>query len=156
MSYIDLNLRLPELLLMRVDKMTMGASVEARVPFLDHELVSLVIGLTQTVKIPGGRLKHLLKEAVGGLLPREIVDRPKQGFRVPVNEWLLEGIGPTADAVLDDFARQHPYLRADYKQQFERPLNGAQTWYLLNLALWHRHWIEQRPMPESVLMAASA
>ena len=155
MTYLDLQLRLPELLLMRVDKMTMGASVEARVPFLDHELIRLVLGISQSRKIPGGRLKHLLKEAVGGILPDEIIDRPKQGFRVPVDEWLVEGIGPTADEVLNDFTREHPYLRADYRQRFGRPLDGAKTWYLLNLALWHRRWIEQRPMPQAVQRAAA-
>jgi asparagine synthase (glutamine-hydrolysing) len=88
----------------------------------------------------------LLKESVSGLMPKEIIDRPKQGFAVPVNEWLLRGIGSATDEALADFTRNHPYLRKDYKQAFGRPLDGAKTWYLLNLALWHRHWIEQRPL----------
>ena len=155
MTYLDLRFRLPELLLMRVDKMAMAASVEARVPFLDPNVVRFALGVSSERKTRGGKLKPLLKESVSGLLPKEIIDRPKQGFQVPVNEWLIEGIGSAADDALADFTRQHRYLRSDYKQGFGRPLDGAKTWYLLNLALWHRHWIEQRPMPERFESAAA-
>ncbi len=147
MTYLDLRFRLPELLLMRVDKMAMAASVEARVPFLDQELVRFALGVSSKRKLRDGRLKQLLKESVGDLLPQAIIDRPKQGFQVPVNEWLMTGIGAAADQALAEFTRASPYLRTDYKRAFGRPLDGAKTWYLLNLALWHRHWIEQRPMP---------
>ena len=70
MSYVDLNLRLPELLLMRVDKMSMGVGLEARVPFLDHKFVELVLSIPASVKTRDGELKHLLKRAVRGLHPR--------------------------------------------------------------------------------------
>lgn len=156
MTYLDLRFRLPELLLMRVDKMAMAASVEARVPFLDQELVRFALGVSSKRKLRDGRLKQLLKESVGGLLPPAIIDRPKQGFAVPVNEWLLTGIGSATDEALGDFTRAHPYLRADYKRAFGRPFDGAKTWYLLNLALWHRHWIEQRPMPAQLEVPAAS
>ncbi|HKY22424.1 MAG TPA: asparagine synthase (glutamine-hydrolyzing) [Vicinamibacterales bacterium] len=155
MTYLDLRFRLPELLLMRVDKMAMAASVEARVPFLDQELVRFALGVSSKRKLRDGRLKQLLKESVSDILPPAIIDRQKQGFQVPVNEWLLTGIGSTTDEALADFTRAHPYLRSDYKQAFGRPLDGAKTWYLLNLALWHRHWIEQRPMPTRFEAAAA-
>ena len=87
-----MRFRLPELLLMRVDKMTMATSVEARVPFLDHEFVGLAMGISQKAKLDGGRPKHLLKRAVRGVIPDDIIDRPKQGFRVPVQEWLSESV----------------------------------------------------------------
>ena len=147
MTYLYLQLRLPELLLMRVDKMTMATGVEARVPFLDHRLIERVLTLPMAAKIPGGRLKHLLKQAVRDRLPAEVLDRPKQGFRVPVDEWLLAGLGPAVQSIIDAFAREHDYLRHDYARQFATPLTGARRWYLLNLALWHRHWIEQRDLP---------
>ncbi len=150
MTYLDLQLRLPELLLMRVDKMTMATAVEARVPFLDHELVAQVLGLPMAAKIPQGRLKHLLKLAVKDLLPDDILKRPKQGFRVPVDEWLLSELGPAVQATIDAFARDHEYLDPDYGRKFATPLTGARRWYLLNLALWHRHWIEQQPLPQSI------
>ncbi|MGD8377585.1 MAG: asparagine synthase (glutamine-hydrolyzing), partial [Acidobacteriota bacterium] len=93
MSYTDLSLRLPELLLMRVDKMSMGVSLEGRVPFLDHRFVELALSIPTAVKIPGGSLKHILKRAVRGLIPDELIDRKKQGFGVPVSEWLLDRLG---------------------------------------------------------------
>lgn len=150
MTYLDLQLRLPELLLMRVDKMTMATGVEARVPFLDHRLIEQVLTLPMATKIPGERLKHLMKAAVKDLLPPEILDRPKQGFRVPIDEWLLSGLGPAVQSTIDTFAREHAYLRPDYAAKFATPLTGARQWYLLNLALWHHHWIEQGPLPDAI------
>src|ERR1035441_5385015 len=84
MTYADLKLRLPELLLMRVDKMSMAAGLEVRVPYLDHKVVELAMSIPLSAKHRRGRLKHLLKKAVGPLLPAAIVSRPKQAFRVPV------------------------------------------------------------------------
>src|ERR671932_2826451 len=72
MTYLELKLRLPELLLMRVDKMTMATSVEARVPFLDHHLVEFAVALPEQMKVRHGQGKYVLKRAVDGLLPRDI------------------------------------------------------------------------------------
>ncbi len=71
MTYLDLNLRLPELLLMRVDKMSMGVSLEGRVPFLDHKFVELAMSIPTEVKTANGELKHILKKAVRGVIPDE-------------------------------------------------------------------------------------
>ncbi len=106
MTYLDLNLRLPELLLMRVDKMTMAVSPEARVPFLDHRLVERALVVTEASKTRGGVLKSLLKAAVRGLIPDSVIDRPKQGFGLPLHEWLLQGLGSEARRHVDDFAAQ--------------------------------------------------
>ena len=103
MSYLDLNLRLPELLLMRVDKMTMASSLEARVPFLDHEVVSFALGIPDEVKLRNGILKAVLKNAVRGLIPDSVIQRPKQGFGVPVHEWLLSGLPVEIMARIDEF-----------------------------------------------------
>ena len=83
MTYLELKLRLAELLLMRVDKMTMATSVEARVPFLDHELVQFAIALPERYKVRDGVGKHLLKTAVDGLVDHDLVWRRKQGFGAP-------------------------------------------------------------------------
>jgi asparagine synthase (glutamine-hydrolysing) len=98
MSYVDLNLRLPELLLMRVDKMSMGVSLEARVPFLDHRFVGFALSIPEHAKTNGGSLKHILKKAVRGLIPDDLIDRPKQGFGIPAYEWFLERLGDRARA----------------------------------------------------------
>ena len=80
MTYLELNLRLPELLLMRVDKMSMANSIEARVPFLDHHFVRHALSIPPELKTRGGELKHILKRAVHSIIPEIIINRKKQGF----------------------------------------------------------------------------
>ena len=93
MSYLDLNHRLPDLLLMRVDKMSMGVSLECRVPFLDHKFVELAMSIPASTKIKGGNLKAILKKSVRGVIPDEFIDRKKQGFGVPIQEWMMDKLG---------------------------------------------------------------
>lgn len=141
MTYADLNLRLPELLLMRVDKMSMGVSLEGRVPFLDHKLVELALGIPEAVKTRNGTLKHILKKAVRGIIPDETIDRRKQGFGVPMQEWFFERLGPQMRRDLDDFCEQTEFLDAgEVRKLLDRGL-GSHAWYLMNFALWHRHFL---------------
>lgn len=141
MSYLDLQLRLPELLLMRVDKMTMGVSLEGRVPFLDHRLVELAMGIPAAVKTHGKELKGILKDAVRGIIPDTIIDRPKQGFGVPVHEWFLESLGKRAEAEIHDFAAGTDLIDpAQVSRLFERQ-RGNDLWVLLNVALWWKRYI---------------
>jgi asparagine synthase (glutamine-hydrolysing) len=144
MTFIDLKLRLPELLLMRVDKMTMATSVEARVPFLDHKLVEYAMSIPQALKAPRLQTKYLLKKAVRGLIPDEIIDRPKQGFGVPVAEWLDQELGTMIRRKLTAFAKTHPYFNPAQIERFTSKSHGALPWYLFNFALWHETWIEQK------------
>jgi len=110
MTYIDLKLRLPELLLMRVDKMSMAASIEARVPFLDHHFVHQALSVPPRVKTRGGILKYILKKAVRGLIPDVIIDRKKQGFAVPINDWIIDRLGDEARQTLEDFCAKTDFL----------------------------------------------
>ena len=80
MTYLELKLRLPELLLMRVDKITMATSVEARVPFLDHHLIEYAMGLPRELKVKGQTGKHILKRALESILPAEVLYQPKAWF----------------------------------------------------------------------------
>ncbi|MEE8239683.1 MAG: asparagine synthase (glutamine-hydrolyzing), partial [Nitrospirales bacterium] len=128
MTYLDLKHRLPELLLMRVDKMSMATAVEARVPFLDHEFVTFAMGIPQAVKVVRGELKHLLKRAVAPVLPAEIVHRPKQGFNVPVAEWFLTELGPVVREVLTAFSREQPFFDPQYVNRLLDSRNGTKTW----------------------------
>jgi asparagine synthase (glutamine-hydrolysing) len=141
MTYADLQLRLPELLLMRVDKMSMGVSLEARVPFLDHKFVELAMSIPTRVKTGDGGLKYLLKKAVRGLIPGELMDRPKQGFGVPISEWSFGRLGEIARAELDRFCRDTGYF--DRREVFRLidAGSGPQIWYLLNFALWWRAYV---------------
>jgi len=141
MSYVDLKLRLPELLLMRVDKMTMGVSLEGRVPFLDHRFVGLAFSIPSALKTKNGTLKYLLKKAVRGIVPDRLIDRRKQGFGVPVTE-LFEGPlrAPALDA-LRAFCAETDLLDAREVDAVMHHADGAKRWYLLNLALWWRTYL---------------
>jgi len=141
MSYVDLNMRLPELLLMRVDKMSMGVSLEGRVPFLDHEFVELAMSIPEKSKTNGGTLKHILKKAVRGVIPDELIDRPKQGFGVPVYEWFFDRLGDEARRELDAFTRETDFLDRDEVMRYLDEKRGPEVWYLLNLALWHKEFV---------------
>jgi asparagine synthase (glutamine-hydrolysing) len=141
MSYLDLSLRLPELLLMRVDKMSMGVSLEGRVPFLDHKFVELAMSIPSSVKTQNGTLKHILKKAVRGVIPDELIDRPKQGFAVPIYEWFFDKLGARARAELNAFCDETDFLdRAQVNQLLDRN-RGPLAWYLLNFALWWKMFI---------------
>lgn len=106
--YLELMHRLPELLLTRVDKMTMISSVEARVPFLDHELVEYALTIPAHFKYRRGTTKYILKQVARGILPDQIIDRPKMGFAAPTKRWFKEG--------------------AYFKQSFADMLSRADSW----------------------------
>jgi asparagine synthase (glutamine-hydrolysing) len=141
MTYLDLNLRLPELLLMRVDKMSMGASIECRVPFLDHRLVEFALGLPEKLLHQPGQAKRLLKRAVAPLLPAEIIRRPKQGFGVPLHQWFVEAVGDEVRSVLQAFTRETDFFNPAEIEAIIRGRRDTQMWYLYNFALWHKRYI---------------
>lgn len=141
MTYLDLNIRLPELLLMRVDKMSMGVSLESRVPFLDHKVVELAMGIPERVKIRDGTLKYILKKAVRGLIPDEIIDRPKQGFGVPIYEWFYDRLGKQVRQDLEAFCDQTDFFDVEAVRRLLARGRGDQAWYLYNFALWWKQWI---------------
>ena len=91
MMYLELCNRLPELLLMRVDKMTMATSVEARVPFLDYRVVECAFNIPSFLKYKDGESKYILKRAAEGILPLDIIYRKKMGFSAPTNQWFKNG-----------------------------------------------------------------
>jgi asparagine synthase (glutamine-hydrolysing) len=152
MTYLELKQRLAELLLMRVDKMTMATSVEARVPFLDHELVEFALALPPKMKVRDGVGKHLLKQAVSrSLLPRHIVYRPKQGFGAPVAEWFRGAPGRQAQAQIKASSLRERHL-LDYDEldrmwEVHRrgPVNWAfHLWNIYNVSAWYDYWVAGR------------
>lgn len=143
MSYLDLNLRLPELLLMRVDKMSMGVSLEARVPFLDHKFVELAMSIPEAMKTKNGQLKYILKKAVRGLIPDELIDRKKQGFGVPIYEWFFDKLGSQTREELSAFCDQTDFLNKHEVMKLIDEGRGPQVWYLLNFALWWKAYVAE-------------
>lgn len=146
MSYVDLKHRLPELLLMRVDKMSMGVSLEARVPFLDHKFVELSLSIPESFKTKNNISKYALKSAVRGLIPDELIDRKKQGFGVPVYEWYFGKLGQKSRKCLLQFCDETAYLDKKAVTQILDSNNGPKAWYLLNFALWWHHTIKQEDL----------
>jgi asparagine synthase (glutamine-hydrolysing) len=147
MSYVELSNRLPELLLMRVDKFSMAHSLEARAPFLDHELVSYALSLPQHAKISGGETKRVLKQAVADILPAEIIQRQKQGFRVPLPAWLAGPLSKWAEERLfSSKARELDFLDFSYIEQLwhqhrtRKADRSFALWCLINLFSWYECW----------------
>jgi asparagine synthase (glutamine-hydrolysing) len=143
MSYVDLNLRLPELLLMRVDKMSMGVSLEGRVPFLDHKFVELALSIPAALKTKNNTLKYVLKKAVRGVIPDEVIDRKKQGFGVPVYEWFFSRLGEQTRRELHAFCREADVLDRGAVDRLMARGEGYRLWILLNVALWWKQYIAQ-------------
>src|SRR4051794_33276505 len=85
---VDARTQLPDDLLLLTDRMTMAASLECRVPLLDHELVELAARIPASIKLRRGELKSVLKKSLKDVLPTEILDRPKRGFGAPMGAWL--------------------------------------------------------------------
>ena len=146
--YQDLRLRLPELLLMRVDKFTMANAIEARVPFLDHELVELAMSTPASEKVRDGIGKHVLKRAVSDLLDHDLVWRPKQGFGTPVSQWFRSELGDQLEHQLAHGAiNELGYLDPDTVRDIlelhrsGRADRSFQLWNVLNLSAWFDYWI---------------
>ncbi len=133
-------------LLMKQDKMSMAASIETRVPFLDHHLVELAFSLPDRFKIRGREGKYLLKQASHGLLPEDVIHRPKRGFPVPIARWFRLPNNPFVDILLDPETLRDGFLDAGFvRNRVNRFLAGEETsmelWAMLNLELWRREFL---------------
>lgn len=145
--YWDTRTILPELFLMKVDKMSMANSLEVRVPFLDYRLVEFMASLPESVKLKWGRPKYLLKQALCGLLPADILLRKKQGFIVPLDRWLASPLyeadwllGDLSERLGDylDVASVEAILKAN---QQGRGKYGRIIFALMLLVYWYDHFI---------------
>ncbi len=150
MSYLELKLRLPELLLMRVDKMTMATSVEARVPFLDHHLVEYAMGLPVDLKIEGKSGKHILKQSLEKVLPHDLLYSPKRGFGAPIREWFRGlGGGMLGGLIMNSsIQRRDLFDYAFVSRLMDEHRSGKRDWSfhlwaLLNVSLWYDRWIDR-------------
>ncbi|HVF22750.1 MAG TPA: asparagine synthase (glutamine-hydrolyzing) [Pyrinomonadaceae bacterium] len=150
LTYLELKLRLPELLLMRVDKITMATSVEARVPFLDHHLVEYALGLPRSLKVEGTTGKHILKRALEDVLPHDLLYEPKRGFGAPVREWFRgKNLRGLFDArLMNSSMRKRDLLDYGFvgkmldEHRQQKNDWGFHLWALLNLSLWYEQWID--------------
>ncbi|MEO8004048.1 MAG: asparagine synthase (glutamine-hydrolyzing) [Betaproteobacteria bacterium] len=151
MLAVDAETQLPDDLLMLTDKMTMATSLECRVPLLDHELVELAAGIPESVKLKGGRLKHILKEAVSGLLPRDILERKKRGFGTPMGAWLKQDLAPLVRGLLSESVVKSrglfhfPAVQELIGMHEANRIDGTDRLLaLLNLEIWSRMYLDNR------------
>lgn len=149
MIYNEFKLRLPELLLMRVDKIGMSVSLEARVPFLDNKLIEFSMDIPMEYKVRGGTSKYLLKKAVEGVIPDEIIHRKKMGFGAPMTQWMRGDFGREVEqSMLSSRLLDRGFFRKDYiRDMFKdhhsgRRDNSLYIWTLFNLSAWYDYWIE--------------
>jgi asparagine synthase (glutamine-hydrolysing) len=146
MSYVSLKSGLLEDYLMRLDKMGMAASIEGRVPLLDHEFVRRVMSIPGERKYAGGQRKRLLKEVARRVLPPAIVDAPKRGFNAPVQAWITGEFSDMLSDEVSSFGRRTGVFTEDGIRELQgcsrmEAGKAAGYWGLLSLALWHNHWI---------------
>jgi asparagine synthase (glutamine-hydrolysing) len=148
----DISSYLPFDLLVKVDITAMANSLEARSPFLDHEVMEFAARLPLSLKLRGRDAKYLPKKAFADLLPPENVHRPKMGFGVPVGEWFRGPLqGMLTDTVLSDTAIGRGYFNRSVLSEMvndhvnRRVDHGAQLWALFMLELWHKEFITSGP-----------
>jgi asparagine synthase (glutamine-hydrolysing) len=155
----EFGVRLPELLLMRIDRFSMANSVEARVPFLDPALVDFVYRLPLDQKVRGGVTKYVLRQAISDVLPNRTALRPKQGFAAPTSKWFASRHGNLMrDLMKHDALKRYfdiSYLGSLLDTAAEDSGDRGQIlWPILNFGLWHKHWIEGEPIEEVVAVGA--
>ncbi len=147
--YFDLKNLLPEGYLMKTDKMTMAWSLEGRVPFLDHELVEFSCKIPLRLKLQGSTTKAIVRKSLGPLLPRELLDRKKQTFHVPIDQWLANDLGPMVDQHLSeesmrDLGLFNPeYVRKLFANfQSGKLFYARQMWNVLCFKVWHEQFMK--------------
>jgi asparagine synthase (glutamine-hydrolysing) len=150
--YLEMKLRLPEHLLMRVDKLTMAHAVEARVPFLDHDIVEFATRLPPSYKLSDATGKKVLKKAASPYLDEDMIYRRKQGFGAPMEDWFREGDFGTRcltaferSALAREGFFDNAYFMSLLRDQIAgRASSSFHLWTVMNAVLWHASWIEGR------------
>ena len=152
--YVDVNTYLVDDIMTKVDKMSMAVGLEAREPLLDHQLLEFAATVPTSLKLKNGRSKHLLRRLLERHVPASIVNRPKQGFAVPVAEWLRGPLAGMVDDLLQD-GRLHDrgifepsaVARLWSEHRARRQDHGHRLWSLLMLELWFRQFIDGATSP---------
>jgi asparagine synthase (glutamine-hydrolysing) len=151
---VDVQTYLPDDLLVKMDIATMASSLEARSPLLDHELMQFAASLPPELKVRGRDTKVVLRAALRGWIPDQILDAPKRGFRLPLGDWFRGELrGFARDVLLDRRAIGRGYFREGYvRELLDRHAANVQDhsqgiWTLLMFELWHQEFVDRGPGP---------
>jgi asparagine synthase (glutamine-hydrolysing) len=149
MLYTDFVTRLPEHSLVLTDRMTMAHGLEARSPFLDHELVEFLAKVPGNMKVQNSQPKHLMRKLAADYLPAPILNREKQGFMLPIAYWFRTDLYPLVSQTLENshFVKEGLFKRVTIQRllnehRSNRHDHHVRLWMLLNLELWHQLYIE--------------
>jgi asparagine synthase (glutamine-hydrolysing) len=148
--YLDSKTYLPGDILTKVDRMSMAVSLEARAPLLDHKLIEFVCTrIPASMKMKGLETKHIFKRAVDDFVPAEILNRPKQGFGVPIDQWINEQLRERVRGTLTEpRTQQRGYVEQRYvnllfdEHERGRRDHSMELWALFMLELWHRNFVD--------------
>jgi asparagine synthase (glutamine-hydrolysing) len=147
--YLDSKTYLPGDILTKLDRMSMAVSLEARAPLLDHRLIESVLRIPATMKLRGPTTKHILRRAVRGLVPDEILERPKRGFGIPIEQWINAELRDRIHGTLTEpRTRQRGYFEPRYvdlllaEHERGRRDHGGPLWALMMFELWHRTFLD--------------
>jgi asparagine synthase (glutamine-hydrolysing) len=148
-QYVDIKTYLVDDILTKVDRMSMAASIEARVPLLDHRIVEFALSLPPHYKLQRGRTKLALRRAMRGRLPEVVLNRPKQGFSIPLKHWLRGSLQPLmTDLLSSDCVRRRGYFSPQAVNRMVaehlegRANHSHRLWALMVFELWHRQVLD--------------
>jgi asparagine synthase (glutamine-hydrolysing) len=160
LQYLDSKNYLPNDILTKVDRMSMAHSIEARVPLLDHKFVEFAATIPPELKLKGVTTKYIFKKAMEGILPNEILNRPKRGFAVPLGHWFRGQLGSfMRDLLLSRASIERGIFNKSYLERLidmndhGRPMD-LQLWTLISFELWCRRFIDESAFCRSVPAAA--
>ena len=149
MQAIDYQTYLLDDILQKVDRATMSVSLEGREPFLDHRIIEYVATLPDDFKYRNGTKKYLLKEIVHQYIPEKLLDRPKMGFAIPVDKWMLNELKEKVLHYLaDEKIEKQEIFNLKSIQKLKQDFYSGKTelsykmWYLLMFQMWYEKWMD--------------
>ena len=147
MMFLDMATYLPDDILVKVDRASMATSLETRVPFLDHRVVELALRIPVDQKIVGNRGKEILRKILYKYIPKKLIDRPKQGFGIPLGEWLRGPLREWAeDLISKERLSKEGFFEAEMvRERWNEHLSGKRNWeHSLWSVLMFQSWLESQ------------